>query len=505
MNILLGVGTAWPTAFGVDSNNQYTAIRATGKSLKLIAGGDHLGNTSGTAITSVLSLATSIDALGIQAGYNGGDEPLCGSGPNQAAGIPATIANFHSWDPARMTLWNQTPWVPWITAMPTYSQCLSDQIAAFKAADIGSFDNYPVTIPWFQPVQFCGGGAHVAPSDFQTVSQDCLWTVGLGTAQAVKLEKTNTPIKPVWIYIESGGDNLGQSSQANYFTAGIAKGSTTITNNSGFSKFTSLWNGLTVSDPGSPYQGLGCIPANTTMKVIDKAHAAMSHDATCTSSADIAYVSGGTGGGAGGCNATANICVPQGNEYRATAKQVNSEVWNAIINGANGIEWFCDDTKSLSFCLGDGSGGDSSLASAIAANLTYINSNIATYATVLNLTPTGICSMQNFNLSTSSNCQNGNLSMATDTVAVPGCARVTVFNGVTYLFAMSDRRGRATMTFKLASLAGKTAMVVYDSNGQYDHSHSSLGIKHPLDATAKFSDAFGANNDDYQIKIYTVQ
>src|SRR5208282_4686729 len=79
------------------------------------------------------------------------------------------------------------------------------------------------------------------------------------------------------------------------------------------------------------------------------------------------------------CNTTTNLCTPDNHEYRATAEQVNAEVWMSIINGAMGIEYFCDDIASggaaYDFCLGNNVGGEGAVAAAIASNLTYINTN----------------------------------------------------------------------------------------------------------------------------------
>ncbi len=171
---------------------------------------------------------------------------------------------------------------------------------------------------------------------------------------------------------------------------------------------------------------------------------------------ETAYI---TGGEVNDCVHALNLCVVNGNEYRATEAQVNSEAWAAIINGANGIEWFCHDHLSYSFCLGDSAGGD--LAAAVAANLTYIDGSIRQYAPQLNSPSVGICSMQNADLSTSTSCTNGVLTMATDTAGVPGMAMAKTVNGVLYLFAESDRVSKdgARFTYTLGGFAGKKATV----------------------------------------------
>ena len=73
------------------------------------------------------------------------------------------------------------------------------------------------------------------------------------------------------------------------------------------------------------------------------------------------------------CNTTTNAC-SNGNEYNATAPQVNADAWDAILNGVSGIEWFCHGTAqgqnlSDSDCLG----GNGSASNAIFSNLQYID------------------------------------------------------------------------------------------------------------------------------------
>ena len=206
------------------------------------------------------------------------------------------------------------------------------------------------------------------------------------------------------------------------------------------------------------------------------------------------------------CNTTTNLCAPDNHEYRATAEQVNAEVWMSIINGANGIEYFCDDTLAYDFCLGSTSGGQAATSAAIASNLTYVDTTILSYAPQLNSTISGICTM-NMGMSYTSyttSCSNGILKMSTGTATVPGSAMVRNYNGALYLFADSDRNGSATMTFTLSGSAGATAKVVYDSNAQYDPAHSSVGNTFTLNASGQFADTFGANGHNYQPKIYVI-
>jgi hypothetical protein len=86
-------------------------------------------------------------------------------------------------------------------------------------------------------------------------------------------------------------------------------------------------------------------------------------------------------------------------------------------------------------------------------------------------------------------------------------ALVKQLNGVTYVLAQSDRRSPtgAAFTFTLQGLAGRTATVIYDSDSQYDPANSIQGNQIQLTGTAQFSDTFGAHNDHYQVKIYSIE
>lgn len=212
------------------------------------------------------------------------------------------------------------------------------------------------------------------------------------------------------------------------------------------------------------------------------------------------------------CSTSTNLCAPDNHEYRATAEQVNAEVWMSIINGAMGIEYFCDDTSlstgrsAYDFCIGSTVSGEAATATAVASNLTYIDSTILNYAPELNSPVVGVCTMNTGTTYTAytTSCTNGSLMMSTGTSSVPGSAIVKSYNGALYLFADSDRNGSATMTFTLSGYSGATAKVVYDSNAQYDPSNSSVGATFTLNSTGQFSDTFGANGHNYQPKIYEI-
>ncbi len=214
------------------------------------------------------------------------------------------------------------------------------------------------------------------------------------------------------------------------------------------------------------------------------------------------------------CNESTNLCSQSSgvHYFRAPSEAVNAEVWMSLINGAMGIEYFCDDTSiatggtAYNMCLGSTTSGVGTVSAAVASNITYINTNILNFAPQLNSPVVGRCTMQNGTGYTSyaTSCSNGILTMSTGTANVPGSAIVKNYNGSLYLFADTDRNGSASMTFTLSGYAGATATVVYDSNAQYDAAHSSAGATFTLNANAQFSDSFGANGHSYQPKIYRI-
>jgi hypothetical protein len=496
MNIFLGLSSGagnisyWPEYFGKD-NGELEAIQAN--NLYVVGGINtpSTENTSPDSVASVLALASSIGADANVIGYNAGDEPNCSNGT--MAEVPAVVAGIHGYDPTRVVTYNNTAWM----LAPQYMQqpCLQQSFAALQATSIGSFDLYPLTSAWMaQTYQ-----QYEAHSDFKSIPNDTLWVQGIATQALIH---DGLPAQPAWVYIEAGGDNFGFSEQNNKFAGDVTDGSTTLVNASGWSSFTSTWVGLTVSGSG--------IPANTTItSIIDGQHAVMSAAATATSSNDTISVTDGSGPNAD-CVASANLCVVNGNEYRPTPPQVAAEVWMSIISGANGIEYFCHDLVSYSFCLGDTAGGPE--ATVTQQNLTYIDTVVDRFADRLNAPTAGICSMQQINfangeVSTTTSCSNGMLTMATGDAAVPGLALVKRYNGHTYLFAQSDRRSPAgaTFTYTLTGLSGHPAEVVYDSDGRYDPAHTSRKTLFTLNAQGQFADVLGANGDDYQVKVYRIQ
>jgi hypothetical protein len=488
MNIFLGFAgltsglASWPENFGSDAGELETI-----KAHNLYAiGGLVVPSTQDTAagsVASMLALAKSIGATSNLIGYNAGDEPNCA----QASAEPAVVAALTSYDPTRMVAYNQNHWM----TAPAYYSCLPALVTGLQSAGVTSADFYPLTDPWN------GNSAGFPKSDFLSVPNDTLFMQGV---MVQGLAHFGAPGQPVWAYVESGSDNFGMSEGANFMSAAVTSGSPVLTMANTWTKFTKTWIGLTISGPGIP-------PNARVVSIIDSTHATLSAVATATSSSENVNVTGGIYNS--DCVASVNLCVVQGNEYRPTVSQVNSEVWNSIINGANGIEYFCHDLTSYAFCLGNGS------PAAVAAqqNITYINTNILKFAPVLNAPTVGQCSMQQQNYTTSAgwttttSCSGGILTMSTTNQAVPGLAIAKVYNGITYIIAQSDRRSTygAIFHFTVAGLARRRAMVVYDSNAQYDPANSSQGHGRWVDRNGVFNDVLGANNDHYQVRIYAIQ
>lgn len=503
INVILGVG-GWPEEFGADKGE----LEAAKSNNLYVIGGIYTPwntNTGPQSVASVLALAQSIGAERNVIGYNMGDEPDCAGDNNNGLGfseIPPAVSLLQSYDNTRIIAFNQTFW-----PMQPYwwGTCATPAIDALHSIGIGSFDYYPLTnanlisydyhYPGNLPSHY-----YAAKSDFLSVPNDTLWVQSVATQALVHAGKPN---QPAWAFIEAGGDALA-SGGYNNFPGGVEGGSAVLTNVSGWSSFTQTWVGLTVSGAG--------LPGGTKITgIIDATHAEISAPASSTNVSEPITVTGGApfNGSTSDCVASVNLCVVNGNEYRPTPAQVNAEVWMSLIAGANGIEYFCHDSTSDFFCMGSAGGGP--VAAITQANLTNIDRRVKRFAPELNSPTLALCTMQLINfstgiLSTSSSCTSGILTMASGNNAVPGSAIVKQLNGITYMFVQTDRRSPAgaTFTYTLAGLAGKTAEVIYDSDGVYDNSHTSHGSTFVLNGAGQFSDMLGANGDDYQVKAYAI-
>ena len=221
------------------------------------------------------------------------------------------------------------------------------------------------------------------------------------------------------------------------------------------------------------------------------------------------------------CDTSTNACA-NGNEYNATAPQVNADAWDAILNGVSGIEWFCHGTaQGQNVSDSDCMGGNGSASNAIFSNLSYIDGTIQSYAPEL-LSPTqGSCTMQPSTGSSTddallTSCSGGDLSMTTSNGAEPIVGMTKVVNGTTYLFVEADRaNGTTTGTYRVSGAANQPATLVYDSAARYDPAVSEQGATFTLNASGSFSDSltgddgagsnhYGAGANGYQVKIYAI-
>ena len=221
------------------------------------------------------------------------------------------------------------------------------------------------------------------------------------------------------------------------------------------------------------------------------------------------------------CSVTTNAC-SNGNEYNASAPQVNADVWGALINGAGALEYFCDGTAgSGSFGYSNCLGGNGAASQAIFSNLKYIDHTVSTYAPELNTASDGACTMQPSTYSSVDNslattCSDGNLSISSSWSIEPIQGMTKYYDGQEYLFVMTDRaNGSTTGTYQVAGHAGQTATLVFDSAAEYDPSISELGRTFALNGSSQFSDSlvgdngrgsndYGAGANSYQVKIYKI-
>ena len=388
INIFLGIsgearGGLWPEYYGRDLG-ELEAIKAN--NLYLIGGirTPYLENTTVDSVASVLALANSIGAQSNLIGYQTSDEPACAAGravpdgynfPEAMSKVPTITNGVARFDPTRVVTFNETAWM----IAPQDVRCLTAATTALQSTPVGSMDGYTATRAYMI------FASDFAKSDFRSIPNDTLFLQGLQTQALIHFGRPN---QPMWTFVETGGDNFGSSELDDTLTASIARGSNTIVNASGRSVFTSTWVGLTVSGTG--------IPAGAKItRIVDNTHAVMSVAAwqkpPCVESVhnQRAGVLGSD------CVESVNLCVVNGNKYRATPVQVNAEVWMSLINGANGIEYFCHDLTTPAFCLGAAGGG--AAARAVQSNLAYVNATVLSYAPVLNSPTVGICSLQQEN------------------------------------------------------------------------------------------------------------
>lgn len=485
-----GTPTTWPETFGTD-HGQLALLTSIGIEAIGPLSTDYNSQISATSVASVLKLISTVPGSGpIVSGYNLGDEPNC----TAAAGIPGSVAAIKTADSTRIVTYNQLSWM----LDPQWQSCLSTLVASMQATDIASADDYPVLNAYTNPLTF-----QFTKSDFNTTSNDVLWR---HAAMVAAIRRFALPGQKVWAYQDTGNDALGFSEANNHLGVSITAGSTMVaiipSGGPGWPSLTSRWVGMGLSGAGIPVDA-------TILSIIDTSHLTMSAPATTTVSSEYVAIVGGVHNS--DCIVTVNLCLVNGNEYRATPSEVAAEAWATVISDGNGIEWFPQDLNGYAWALGDQNVADPIASTAAAANLAYIDQAIQNHAPAISSPTIGICSMQLENyttgvFSTVTSCSNGILTMATSDAAVPGLAMVKSQGNTVVLFAQSDRRSVNGATFKytLAGHGRQTATVTYDTNRRYDNLHSSFSKTFVLDASGSFYDTLGANGNNYQTKIYRV-
>lgn len=162
----------------------------------------------------------------------------------------------------------------------------------------------------------------------------------------------------------------------------------------------------------------------------------------------------------------------------ASPTQVNSAAWEALLGGANGIEWFCDEllpdgTPIWDYCASNGT---------IRSNLSYIDHAIDRFAPEINAPAV-----------------SGGLSVRSSNPAVPIISVQKEVNGTTYLLVESDRNGTTTGRYTLSRFAHGTAVLLYDSNTRYNPPVSEQNELFELNSKGSFEDSLPGN---YSVKIY---
>jgi len=167
-------------------------------------------------------------------------------------------------------------------------------------------------------------------------------------------------------------------------------------------------------------------------------------------------------------------------EPSASPTQVNSAAWLALLEGANGIEWFCDERLPNGNPVWDYCASDTT----IRENLSYVDHSVERFAAELN-----------------SPSLAGAVSVQSSNRSVPVVAKVKEVNGVTYLMVEGDRLGATTATYTLDHDAAGTAELIYDSNSRYDPHAAELGKSFRLNSLGQFSDSLPSS---YSVKIYEI-
>lgn len=576
VNLVVGIDNATPASFGHDASDgafNYLVTHAINYTPSNV---DTTGNTSVTSVASYQAMATLLSGSQYLVGYRFGDEPSCAV----MGTFNTLIPTLQGYDTTRPMLWNFTDWVYGHgSCFPPNS---ATNTSALQYISVGSFDLYPQISPWngasnipqVSGVVSTSGTAatngcpastysvtYVSGTTFPAflqaagqvlvigpASTGSRFTIGAVVSSSILCVTTNpgtsasiayeVVMDAIWINAGSVAAFVNNGRKAQNLTVTFSNGSANIasantllagqvvqfsTTGSLPTNFSTNTNYYVVST-GNPFT----VSATPTGSAV-VAGSAGSGTQTATSQSQPIWAFVDTGTSALGyssqngstCHFNSDLCDGSGDnhEFRATNEEVNAEVWAGLINGATGVEYFCEDTNltgqsAFNFCLGsflEGVTADNNVAASVASNLTYMDGAILNLAPQLNGTLNAMCTMQNTSLSAvrqytdyTTSCSNGILAMSTGTATVPGSAMLRTQGGKLYLFADSDRNGSASMTFTLTGYAGYKATVVYDSNAHYDPTNSSVGSTFTLNGSGAFSDTFGAHGHNYQPKVYTI-
>ncbi len=502
-----------PTSFGQDScgfASLPAAAAKTGKPLFWIGGYDTdqsgTPDASGQTVRSIQTMVASVQGgTAALIGYNNGDEPQCGQQPPiDVAAVPSVVAKTNADDKTRPEFWNSLAWRLGPVSFYTGSahtgsdgkSCEAEFESAEAATNTMSADEYALIDPYY----IGGGGLGIgttasAPSNYGVgsgivTSNDALWVQGVVVSLMVQNAWTKTVAgtlyrQPVGMALSGGSDAKGFSAGANVMQTArgggggqVTAGSKTLVNATGWSQFSSIWVGLTVSGTG--------IPAGTTINSVqDATHATMSSRATATATT-LVTVSGGINGS--DClPGVTNLCVVNGNEFRETAEEAAAEAWMGVIAGADYLVYFPYDTCSYTFLLGDTASACGPTGSDAFNNISSVDAAIQARRAWLNARTAALATMDSFDrgdgvLTTSVSAVSGPVTVTTANSHVPGHVRVSgPVSGVQAVFAQTLRRGtpgtkagETTLLVTDEAWAGGTAAVAYDTDVQY---HSARALK----------------------------
>lgn len=506
VSIDTGLGGNWPITFGGD-NGELACLKAAG--VGLIAGGNPGNNAATDSVASVLSLATSIGALATIKGYSWQDEPGCSPVAHNVSLTAGEITAINGFDSTRVQIVNHSGnEVFYQSSLSFFCSPAADNVTSLTSPFMLSFDTYAMTDAAAFLTWQMGGVTGWQGSDFLNIPMDGMPLLFYGVMNEVQLSG-GLGTKYISAYIEVGTNEDGYSSAPpSQFVGGTHSGTSTLDNNSGYSKFTASWVGLKIAGTNIPSNAcIDSVLTATSIKMQDcTSHVAV--NGTGTNASVTVTVTGGDDGNS--CFLPPiNLCLTNGNEFRATPEQVAAEYFGAAIHGANMFNTFPFDICPGVGLVEDYALGDTNCpgAAAVKANLAYVISLSLTDATIWNNTTAGFCSMlipggypTNSPLSVTNTCTNGVITMSTNNNATPGAVMVknAPSGGGYYVYALPVMRGSATMRLTLTGATGN-AIMCYDMRSQY-HPATAVapGTTYPITSNHWDVVMGGSTMDEYE-------